>query len=345
MKPNALKILLLSLSSLCIILVVFLLSYLFKPLHFPGGAQTYIFAPGTNSRQLANDLKQRQIISHPLLFRIALRFQNVGNRLKGGEYRFTPDMNIQKIISMLRSGDVVRYEITLVDGWTFKQAFSVLESNPYLQHTLKGLTPAEVSAKLHLSHTNPEGLFLPETYQFTWPDTDQSILERAAKAEQVVLKAEWPTRTTGLIYKTPYQALIAASLIQQESGHKAERTIISGVIYRRLVKGMRLQIDPTVIYALGERYNGKLTRRDLRVKSAYNTYLHYGLPPTPIALVSSDALYAALHPNDGDQLYFVAKGDGSHHFSSSLKAHDRAIIKYLLKSNHKQRNRIEPKKG
>lgn len=313
-----------------VVCLIFIGYYLFSPRHFSQTTKTYIFSPGTNSHQLADDLKRLNIIEHPVLFRIALRVEGVGKSLKGGEYHFTPGMSIQTLINKLRRGDVVRYEITLVDGWTLKQVLIVLENNPYLQHSLKGLTPHQIATQLHLKHKNPEGLFLPETYQYTWPDSDKNILERAAKALQIVLKSEWSTRSTGLIYKTPYQALIAASLVQQESGNDPERPTISGVIYRRLSKGMRLQIDPTVIYGLGERYNGKLTRKDMRVKSPYNTYLHYGLPPTPIALASADSIYAALHPNEGEQLYFVAKGDGTHHFSSNLKAHDAAIRKYLL---------------
>jgi UPF0755 protein len=314
------------------IIVLALLSityYLFRPQHFPQEKITYVFTPGANSHELANDLVERGVIKHPLLFRIIIRLEGVGNRLQGGEYELTSGMSLQQIINMFAEGKVSRYEVTLVDGWTFRQALQVLESNPYLQHKLKGLTPTEIAKQLNLPQQNPEGLFLPETYQFTWPDSDEAILQRAAMALQIVLKTNWKTRTTGLVYKTPYQALIAASLVQQETGDVAERTKISGVIYRRLLKRMRLQIDPTVIYALGAAYTGKLHRKDMRFSSPYNTYLHYGLPPTPIALASADAIYAALHPDNGDELYFVAKGDGSHHFSSTLKAHDKAILKYL----------------
>ena len=324
-------------SKIAIIVIIFFLLvsllmayYLFRPRYYSHAAENYIFSPGANSRHLADDLERLDIITYPRLFRLALRLEGVGTSLKGGEYYFPSGISLQKLINKLRDGDVVRYEVTIVDGWTFKQAMTVLENNPYLQHRLKGMTAAQVASALHLKHENPEGLFLPETYQYTWPDSDQDILQRAAKALQLVLHSEWQNRTTGLIYKTPYQALIAASLVQRESGNDPERPIISGVIYRRLMMRMRLQIDPTVIYALGDHYQGKLTRKDMRVKSPYNTYLHYGLPPTPIALVSADAIYAALHPNEGDQLYFVAKGDGTHHFSSSLKAHDRAVLKYLL---------------
>lgn len=320
-----------ALTILFLLLCISLAYYLFSPRHFVKSTQTYIFSPGTNSRQLADDLKRLNIITHPVLFRLALRLERVGTSLKGGEYHFPSGISVQKLINKLRDGDVVRYEVTIVDGWTFKQAMIVLENNPYLQHKLKGMSPEQIASKLHLKHKNPEGLFLPETYQFTWPDSDQEILQRAATALQAVLRAKWPTRETGLIYKTPYQALIAASLIQRESGNDPERPTISGVIYRRLVMRMRLQIDPTVIYALANRYKGKLTRKDMRVKSPYNTYLNYGLPPTPIALAGENSIQAALHPNDGDELYFVAKGDGTHHFSSTLKGQDKAIKKYLLK--------------
>lgn len=343
------KFLVISLA-IVLILAMTIFYYLFKPRHFPNKSITYILTPGTSSGHLAKDLKKLHVIEHPILFRIVVRMQGVSKNLKGGEYRFDTGISLQQIINKLKLGKVVQHEVTIVDGWTLKQALQVLDSNPYLKHELTGLTYQQISEKLGLKYSNPEGLFLPETYQFSWPDSDYDILKRAARALSVLLQAEWQTRTTGLVYKNPYQALIAASLIQKESGNDAERSKISGVIYRRLVKRMRLQIDPTVIYALGDKYKGKLTRKDLKVKSPYNTYLHYGLPPTPIALSGANAIHAAVHPDDGDELYFVAKGDGTHHFSSSLKGHDRAIIKYLL-NKPKQNNlkqvvpSIEPSHG
>lgn len=303
---------------------------LFSPNKFADNNIIYVYSPGTNTHQLADELYQRGVIKHPLLFRIAIRVQGHSKHLKSGEYEFNSGISMQGVINKLASGDVSTYEVTIVDGWTFKQALQMLESNPYLKHTLKGMSVAEIAKKLGIQRNNPEGLFLPETYQFIWPDSDEDVLRRAHKALQLVLQAQWEARTTGLVYKTPYQALIVASLVQKESGDVAERTEISGVIYRRLLKNMRLQIDPTVIYALGNKYKGKLHREDLWVKSPYNTYRHRGLPPTPIALPGANAIHAALHPDDGDALYFVAKGDGSHHFSSTLKAHDKAVLKYLL---------------
>jgi len=316
-----------------VLLLVFcyiIFSYLYRARQFPEKQITYILSPGMTTKQLANDLYHRNILRHPHLFAILVRLEGKSKHLQSGEYRFVSGMNLQALINKLADGDVVRYEFTIVDGWTFKQLREVLRNNRYLKHKLAHLSSAQIADLLHLRHADPEGLFLAETYQFTWHDSDIDILKRAHRALQIVLKAEWRLRTTGNVYKTPYQALIVASMLEKETSKLDERSKISGVIYRRLQKGMRLQIDPTVIYALGNRFTGKLHRRDLNINSPYNTYRHYGLPPTPIAICGVTAIHTALQPDSGSELYFVAKGNGSHHFSSTLKAHDRAVLKYLL---------------
>ena len=305
-------------------------SYLYRPQKFTKKQVTYVLSPGTTTRRLATELDQRHIIKHPYLFALLIRLEGQAKRLQSGEYQFNSGINLQTVINKLVRGDVVRYEFTIVNGWTFKQLRQVLQNNPYLQHKLTHLTNLQIANLLHLQHKNPAGLFLAETYQFTWHDTDIDILQRAHQALQLILKAEWKNRTTNTIYKTPYQALIVASMLEKETSNTIEYNKISGVIYRRLNKRMRLQIDPTVIYALGDKFSGKLHRRDLRINSPYNTYRHYGLPPTPIALCGAAVIQAALQPDAGTELYFVAKSDGRHHFSSTLKAHDQAILKYLL---------------
>jgi UPF0755 protein len=305
--------------------------YLYRPLTFNNSPVSYTVSPGSGVLRIAYDLKKLGVIDSPQLFVIIVSIEGQQTKLQSGEYQFESGItSLQSIITKMKEGDVVTHELTIVDGWSFKQLMQVLNNQPDLKHELAGLTPAQVAQKLQLNAENPEGLFLPETYQFVGGDSDISILKRANKAMMVVLNAEWQTRTTGDIYTTPYQALIVASMIQKESGVPADQSKVSGVIYRRLQKNMRLQIDPTVIYAMGDAYTGKLHSKDLWVSSPYNTYRHRGLPPTPIAYPSDTALYAALHPEQGNELYFVAAGNGTHYFSSNLQTHDRAVIKYLL---------------
>lgn len=319
--------------SLLIITVATWLFFLFAAHDFVGTPKTYILSPGTPALKVAYDLKRLDVLTHPRVFVQALKVEGHLKHLKIGEYQFISGISPQDIINKLVSGDVVKHEITIVDGWTFKEMMEVFNANPYLTHVLNKLTPAQIATVLKLDHPNPEGLFLPETYQFTWPDSDEKILLRANKLLQLALQTQWPQRTTGDFYRTPYEALIAASLIQKESAQVDDRAKISGVIYRRLQKKMALQIDPTVIYALGDQYQGKLRHKDLAVNSPYNTYRYRGLPPTPIAMVSIPAIYAALHPEMGTELYFVAKGDGSHFFSTSLKEHELAIKQFLFKKS------------
>lgn len=316
--------------ALTLLLTIGVFYYLNRPLRFSEPSVTYLLKPGTSATRLAYELRNKGYIQYPRLFALLIRLEGQGDKLKVGDYEFEPGISVQKIINKLATGDVQKHQITLIDGTTFQQVLDELAENPYIQHKLLGQSIAEIAQRLGIEQSNPEGWFLPETYQFQWPDSDLDILKRAHKAMQVVLNAEWQQRTTGLVYKTPYQALIVASMIEKESADRTELNKISGVIFRRIQKGMRLQIDPTVIYALGERYNGKITKKNLRYRSPYNTYRVKGLPPTPISLPSAAAIHAALQPDDGHELYFVAKGDGSHHFSSTLKAHDRAVIKYLL---------------
>ncbi|MSP52730.1 MAG: endolytic transglycosylase MltG [Gammaproteobacteria bacterium] len=316
---------------LCLIIISLFLFSLFRGYKFAGTPKTYILMPGTPTIKVAYDLKRLDVLRHPRVFTFTVKLEGHLKQLKSGEYQFQSGVSLQDIINKLIAGDVVKHQITIVDGWTFKQMMNAFDNDPYLTHVLNTLTPAQIAMVLKLDQADPEGLFLPETYQFTWPDSDQKILLRAHKLLQLALHTQWPLRTTGDVYKAPYEALIAASLIQKEGTLTDDRAKISGVIYRRLQQKMLLQIDPTVIYALGDRYQGKLHHKDLRINSPYNTYRNRGLPPTPIAMVGVPALYAALHPASGTELYFVAKGDGSHFFSTTLPQHDQAIKQFLLK--------------
>jgi UPF0755 protein len=246
------------------------------------------------------------------------------------------------MLGLWRRGEVVQYSLTLVEGWSFRQVRTALERQSKLELTLTGLSDAQLMARLGYPGVNPEGRFFPDTYRFVRGMSDLDLLKQAYVRLEQVLAEEWQGRADGLPYKAPYDALIMASIIEKETGVPEERGEIAGVFVRRLRIGMRLQTDPTVIYGLGERYNGKLTRAHLREPTAYNTYVIDGMPPTPIAMVGREAINAALHPVAGKSLYFVARGDGSHVFSNSLEAHNRAVREYQLTRREDYRSSPAP---
>ena len=205
-----------------------------------------------------------------------------------------------------------------------------IANNSNLTHTLKNLDPEEIMNALQIEGDNPEGQFFPDTYHFQSGTTDIEILKRSHNRLNKILQEEWQQRAENLPYNSPQEALVMASIIEKETGLASERPDIAGVFVRRLQKNMLLQTDPTVIYAMGENFNGNIQRKDLKIDSPYNTYVTPGLPPTPIALAGREAIYAALHPADGNTLFFVSRGDGSHHFSETLEQHNRAVAKYQL---------------
>ncbi|KJS28084.1 MAG: aminodeoxychorismate lyase, partial [Pseudomonas sp. BRH_c35] len=218
-------------------------------------------------------------------------------------------------------------------------------NQPKLEQTLDGLTDAEIMSRIGASGQHPEGRFFPDTYRFTRGTSDADLLRRAYARLEQVLEEEWQQRAEGLPYKDAYQALIMASIIEKETGVPGERGEIAGVFVRRLARGMLLQTDPTVIYGMGEKYKGRITRTDLRTPTPYNTYTNAGLPPTPIAMVGREAIHAALHPADGTSLYFVARGDGSHVFSDTLNQHNRAVREYQLKRRADYRSSPPPRQA
>ena len=242
----------------------------------------------------------------------------------------------------LVDGDVVTYQVTIPEGLTLAQALAVLAKNPVLTPELEGARDHRL-IDIAQGAATAEGLFLPETYRFERGDTDWQIMQRAHAALQRTLEAAWANRAAGLPYETPYEALVMASIVERETGVPAERREIAGVFVRRLMKNMRLQTDPTVIYGLGEGFDGNLRRSHLRDDSnPYNTYRHKGLPPTPIALPGRAAIEAAMHPLPGETLFFVARGDGSHQFSITLEAHEEAVRKYQLSRRSDYRSSPPP---
>ncbi|MNQ20770.1 putative aminodeoxychorismate lyase [compost metagenome] len=297
---------------------------------------------GATPGGVLNRLQADGVLQDALWLRLYWRFNLKGQPLHSGEYRLTPELSVRDMLGLWRRGEVVQYSLTLVEGWSFRQVRTALERQSKLELTLTDLSDAQLMARLGYPGGNPEGRFFPDTYRFVRGMSDLDLLRQAYVRLEQVLAEEWQGRADGLPYKTPYDALIMASIIEKETGVPEERGEIAGVFVRRLRIGMRLQTDPTVIYGLGERYNGKLTRAHLREPTPYNTYVIEGMPPTPIAMVGREAINAALHPVAGKSLYFVARGDGSHVFSDSLEAHNRAVREYQLTRREDYRSSPAP---
>jgi peptidoglycan lytic transglycosylase G len=291
----------------------------------------YVFNPGMTVTDIANDLKQNNYLSHQYYFIFLAKVTAVSRKLQAGEYQFKGPLKPWDVLSQMVEGKVISRKITLVEGWNFQQILTKISQHPHMKHELTGLTTSEIMAKIGLPHEYPEGLFFPDTYHYTSMQSDLQLLRRAYIQMQKRLLAAWQQRDPNLPYDTSYQALIAASIIEKETALDDERALIAGVIVNRLNKRMLLQLDPTVIYGLGSRYNGHITREQLREDTPYNTYLHKGLPPTPISMPSERSIQAALNPENTDYLYFVAKGDGSHQFSKTLAEQNEAIKEYQAK--------------
>jgi len=297
---------------------------------------------GATPGGMFNRLEDEGILHGAFWLRLYWRFNLAQQPLHSGEYRLSPGMRALDLIELWKRGEVVQYSLTLVEGWNFRQVRAALARQEKLEQTLEGLSDDEVMARLGSPGAHPEGRFFPDTYRYVRGMSDLDLLKQAHARLEEILAAEWQQRSPDLPYKDPYQALIMASLIEKETGVPEERRQIAGVFIRRLRQGMLLQTDPTVIYGMGERYNGKLTRADLREPTPYNTYVISGMPPTPIAMVGREAIHAALHPAPGKSLYFVARGDGSHEFSDDLEAHNRAVREYQLKRRADYRSSPAP---
>lgn len=291
----------------------------------------YELIHGSNFIRAVNELHTASIISNKRYFRWYGRYTGQAKNIKAGGYLIKPGMTPREIVQILTSGKVRQYAITIIEGWTFKQLLNQINNNSILSHTTKGMTEDQILTAINLADHHPEGQFLPDTYFFPKGLDDLAFLKRANKSLNEYLQQQWEDRAENLPYKNSYEALIMASIIEKETGLASERQAISGVFVRRLQKHMRLQTDPTVIYGMGDRYKGNIRKKDLLRDTPYNTYRRSGLPPTPIALAGREAIYASLHPDDSNNLYFVARGDGSHHFSATLKEHNEAVIKYQLK--------------
>ncbi|WP_455921476.1 endolytic transglycosylase MltG [Pseudomonas putida] len=289
-----------------------------------------------------NRMQAKGTLRDAFWLRIYWRFNLAGQPLHSGEYRLTPGMTLKDLLGVWQRGEVVQYSLTLVEGWNFRQVRAALDKQEKLKHTLAGLSDTEVMTRLGHDGVFPEGRFFPDTYKYVRGMSDAELLSQAYSRLDEVLAKEWTDRAPDAPYEQPYQALIMASLVEKETGVPQERPEIAGVFVRRLATGMLLQTDPTVIYGMGERYTGKLTRADLHEATPYNTYTNAGLPPTPIAMVGREAIHAALNPASGTSLYFVARGDGSHVFSDDLEAHNNAVREFQLKRRADYRSSPAP---
>lgn len=269
--------------------------------------------------------------AHDLYWRVLAQRMDVATRLKAGEYAVPVGTTPRELLRRMAAGDVIQHRFTIVEGWTFRQLRAELANVAGLRQSLTARSDSEIMRELGAGADHPEGRFLPETYTWTRGDSDLDLLRRAHQAMARALAETWAARAPELPLESPYQALTLASIVERETGKAVERPAIAGVFVRRLRLGMKLQTDPTVIYGLGAGFDGNLRRRDLDTDTPYNTYTRTGLPPTPIALPGLAALEAAVHPAPGDALYFVARGDGSHEFSPSLDAHNRAVARYQLR--------------
>ena len=297
---------------------------------------------GSTPNAMLLQLQQEGVLRGAFWLRLSWRLQGHVQSLHKGEYQLTPAMDVAQLLEKWRVGDVLQYRVTLVEGWSFRQVRKALTQQDKLQQTLGEVSDSELMRQLEQANVHPEGRFFPDTYNFVRGQSDFDILRQANQRLQKVLAEEWTGRADNLPYRNADEALVMASIIEKETGVAHEREEIAGVFIRRLAIGMLLQTDPTVIYGMGERYTGKITRADLRQPTPYNTYVIAGLPPTPIAMVGREAIYAALHPKPGKSLYFVARGDGSHVFSNSLAEHNKAVREYQLKRRADYRSSPAP---
>lgn len=320
------------LATLLVGLIILIAASLFhrwlnSPQKFLDSPVVFVVHSGESLTSVSRRLEQQQIIHWPTAWRLYAKFYE-SRPVRAGEYRIPMQLSPVAVLRLLQSGKVITYDVTLVEGKTFNDFVRQLHQQEKLTSLLYGQDMQRQLALLDLPISHPEGWFYPETYQYVAGDTDIEIMRRAYRKMVEVIAEEWPLRQKDVPYSESYQALIMASIVEKETGAASERAQIAGVFVRRLQQGMRLQTDPTVIYGLAEAFHGNLTRKHLREPSQYNTYVHRGLPPTPIAMPGRDAIHAALHPADGAQLYFVARGDGTHYFSATLEEHNKAVDQY-----------------
>jgi UPF0755 protein len=287
----------------------------------------FVVKSGASLSSVLNELESKQWIRYSRLWRYYFQYQKMEN-IKKGEYQLQVGMTLPDLVRLLNKGKVVAHKLTLLEGETFKDYLNAVAKLKNIKHTLAGMDDNALKLALEINTDSLEGWFYPDTYFYSADDSDLDILKRAHQRMLEILEDEWNKKAKDLPYKTPYEALIMASIVEKETAHLPEQNQVAGVFVRRLNKGMRLQTDPTIIYGLGDAFDGNLTRKHLRTPNPYNSYLNAGLPPSPISNAGKAAIHAALHPDDSDSIYFVAKGDGTSYFSATLKEHNNAVAKF-----------------
>ena len=299
-----------------------------QPLSIEPLPKTINVTPGTHLKSLSAMLEREGVIGNARVFWLLGRVMGKAGTLKVGVYTLDKPLTPLELYAKIQRGEVSQAVVQFIEGWNWREVRVELAAQPMLKQDSAGMSDAELMQAIGAEESHPEGLLFPDTYFYAPQSSDIQVLRRAYRLQHEKLMAAWETRAPGLPYRTPYEALIMASIVEKETGAAFERPMIAGVFLNRLRLRMRLQTDPAVIYGLGERFDGNLRKVDLQTDTPYNTYTRGGLPPTPIAMPSEAAIEAALNPARTDALYFVARGDGTHVFSSSLEAHNRAVNRY-----------------
>ena len=311
--------------------VVFqLLSFQHNAVATPDEVSVFQIQTGSSIKRIAEELTRQGYIEDPWLFILLAKLKGVETQVQAGEHQIHQGQSPDDLMNIFIQGNSIQYSLTIIEGWTFRQMLDALARSSVIRYTLTDKTDAEIMEAIGYPGQHPEGLFFPDTYRFPKGTTDVDFLRRAYQVMENHLQREWEQRDENIPLESRYEALILASIIEKETGAEFERPLIGGVFTERLRRNMRLQTDPTIIYGMGDDFDGDIRFRELRKDTPYNTYLHAGLTPTPIALPGLGAIRAALHPSKTDALYFVSKGDGTHHFSATLKEHNTAVRKYQL---------------
>lgn len=324
----------------CLSAGIYAWRWLHTPIDVPEAQHTLELFPGDSLSRVAYRLHGQIGLQYPRILVLYAKLAKTTN-IKLGEYEIPARVTPIELLQQLHEGRVKQRTLTLVEGITFANALQLITHHKYLKSTLQEIGASTVRTRLGIEQSNPEGWLFPDTYVFSKHTTDWDLIQQSYQRMKDVLDEEWAARADNLPYENAYEALIMASIVEKETGAEHERAQIAGVFIRRLEKGMRLQTDPTVIYGMGSSYQGNIRRKNLREKTPYNTYMINGLPPTPIALPGREAIHAALHPAEGNTLYFVARGDGTHHFSTTLAEHVKAVKEYQLKRSETYRSSVQ----
>jgi len=302
-----------------------------QPISVSEDNSLFVIERGWSARRVGNELANRKIIDNPLWFDVLARLEKKAGKIKTGEYPLSSDLTPDELLDLFMTGQSQQYSTSVIPGSMFRQLKEKLKGVENLRSTIGDVSDDDVMTAIGKPGVHPEGQFFSDTFYFSKDSTDLEFLKRSSEMLDKVLSEEWEGRTADLPLKTPYEALVLASIVEKETAAPDERPLIAGVFMSRLRKGMRLQTDPTVIYGLGPSFDGNIRRKDLRTDTPYNTYTRKGLPPTPIAMVGREAIHAVMHPSPTTKLYFVSKGDGTHYFSETVEEHNQAVRKYILK--------------